>query len=193
MFSDTTSFQIHALKELGMASARIDALSEVLQLFDTRRQQVVDALDKHGKAISPPWQTTLGRTTVADIPQPSKQQQENAAISGSTANDLRASVLEGVYGIIGPGVLDKFSEHLVKTAVEESFRPSSTDQLNSKATNVSDHQSLSIATKLIKELSLSREEVASIISRIERDHGGSGLRQAVNKVLDKEVTSANGR
>lgn len=179
-----------------MATARIDALRQVLDSHDTQRKRVIHILNEHGKGITPPWETAASSSVVQrEVSQPFQRRAENETGDSNTIDDLRERVLQGVHGMIDTNTSSVFSKKLIQTAVDESFRLIKSDSSGGKSTPRADasssHVGLDIVRNMINDLSLSKDEVDNLVSRIERDHGDNGLRRAVNQVLDKEASAAH--
>lgn len=179
-----------------MATARIDALRQVLDSHDAQRNRVIHILNKHGKRVTPPWETApSGSVVEREVSKPLQREAENETSDSNTIDDLRARVLQGVHGMIDTNTSSVFSKKLIQMAVDESFRLTKTDSGGGKSTPKADasssHVGFDIVRSMIKDLSLSRDEVNNLVSRIERDHGDSGLRRVVNQVLDKEASAAH--
>lgn len=182
------------MKQLAITSARVNTLREVLQIHEEKRQRVIHILNRHGKGITPPWETVCSiSTNEREVSQTALGQTEDMTGDNHTVDDLRARISEGVHGMVDPSVSGVFGKKLVQRAVDESFRLASDDRKTSTTDTASGHLGLDIAKNLIKELSLSTEEVDKLVSRIERDHGDSGLRQAITQGLEKEATTGHSK
>lgn len=187
-------------RELSLTSERVDSLRNILDADEKRRQRVLAVLDKHGKDIRPPWDfpvtsepgllakndTDGDRTKTKYVLESVNERSRNAA-TVTTADSFRSGIVQNVQEMLDPNITGVFNKKLVQMVVQESLSPASS--LNSPQGNEKSPESLGlqIAIKLVKELDLSQDEVETLISQIENDHGQAGLREAVLRALETQI------